>query len=386
MGLFDLFRKGAGREAFAEALVARLKARDWPHEVVYDPGRFVLKTGDSEVNLERSFAAWKSYPARERQGRLDTILNPIFEAAQAKDLAFCAPRLLPVIRSRAQVEAWRLTDGPEMLISAGPAPHLVQVVAVDLPSSIMFPNQQSLEDWGETPAALAARAQANLEARPQTPFTELEPGLFGSAYGDYQDASRLLVAEVFEALPLRGAPVVIPATPGCVLVAGAEDEAGLTALRHVATRHFMASDRPLAYAAIIWRGGEWRPYTAAEGASEAYDLSWEVQRYFEARWTHDALSAFLGREGRAEVVAPIALNLFSEVGAGLSYWAEGEPHLLADMEKVELRPHKGRPFRVRMSDVEAVCGPLPQEPDLYPVWRRAVWPMPQQLAELRARA
>ena len=386
MGLFDLFREGAGRDAFAEALVARLKARDWPHEVVYDPGRFVLKTGDSEVNLERSFAAWKSYPARERQGRLDTILNPIFEAAQAKDLAFCAPRLLPVIRSRAQVEAWRLTDGPEMLISAGPAPHLVQVVAVDLPSSIMFPNQQSLEDWGETPAALAARAQANLEARPQTPFTELEPGLFGSAYGDYQDASRLLVPAIFDALPLRGAPVVIPATPGCVLVAGAEDEAGLAALRLEATQRFASSDRPLSHGAIVRTGGEWRPYTSTEGAEPAFDALWELQRFFEARWTEAAVAAALARGGRTEAVAPVTMNVFAEAAVGVVSWAEGEPHLLADLEKVELRPHKGRPFRVRMSDVEAVCGPLPQEPDLYPVWRRAVWPTPQQLAELRARA
>ena len=63
---------------------------------------------------------------------------------------------------------------------------------------------QTMQQWGVSEEQVHQKAIDNLHHKAPPKFVSLAPGLFGSDYGDYYDAARILLPELAYQLPLPG--------------------------------------------------------------------------------------------------------------------------------------------------------------------------------------
>jgi hypothetical protein len=178
--------------------------------------------------------------------------------------------ILPRLRDRAWFSAVRRQaelelGADETAIDEVMLPHkvlndeLAVHLAYELPTSVMEIGPDRFEAWGVPFDAAYLQAQANLKARSTRSFDSPAPGLFVSPYHDGLDASRMVVPELFEALPVKGKPVVLAPTHDIVFVTGDEDVDGLQQAAGWAEEALL---EPRAHSAVAFRldSGAWTPW------------------------------------------------------------------------------------------------------------------------------
>ena len=112
MSLFDrLFGKKKDPQAeFADKVIAGLKAAGDTRSVTFDPKEFCLKLGTGTAWLGNYFTRYNAAPEAERAAALAFVVESIRTAADPIPDSFeaCRPLLLPTIRPRTEIEAYRL--------------------------------------------------------------------------------------------------------------------------------------------------------------------------------------------------------------------------------------------------------------------------------------
>jgi hypothetical protein len=215
MGLFDFLRGGSKEDRFASAVMKRLRERGWPHPLKYDRLKFEIDIGGDEnpIYLGNIFRDWLKFPKAERPGQLDNAVAFVFEIGADDSWNAVSGKLLPLVRSRLLIES---EMGPSKVLAAS----LSSVLAIDRESSIATVSDGSLMEWGLTFDEAFVIAMDNLRSRSVSQFEKQDGGFYLSIFGDWHDASRMLLPDLFEGLDLLGDPVAIAIVREGVVVAG----------------------------------------------------------------------------------------------------------------------------------------------------------------------
>ena len=182
-----------------------------------------------------------------------------------EDFEDVKPDLLPIVRSRSHFELNQLRSLVEngTPISWPYVPlgeHFGVALVYDLPDAMRSIPQANLDAWGLTLYEVLEIACQNLAALPAKFIgPQSGEGVYLSATGDNYDASRILSSELIGQFQVKGDPVAMIANRDNLIVAGADDAAGLEAMLKMATEALQQL-RPISSVAVRFDGEEWVPW------------------------------------------------------------------------------------------------------------------------------
>jgi hypothetical protein len=368
MGLFDIFSGKGAQDRFGERAVKRLIELGWSQPLRFDPATFTIDLGPDAgtAELENIFKTWSRVPKRDQGTALDQALAFVFELGPDPTFEEAAPMLLPIVRNRLRMMALPLhaataaePDGSPMLTIGE---HIAVFPAIDRPHSLAHVTVAVLSDWGRSFDDVMTVARANLAKLPAPDFKPLVEGVLISEFGDYHDASRLLRPELFQALNLKGDPVVVAVAPEALLVTGSQDLTGLNNLGLLARGALEDAVRPISWAPIILRDGDWIMFQS--DLTAICDL-YVLQKLHDYGQQRLHLMEQVQAEGRKMEVAEF--NLFDN-GEGLQSFVEweGSSTLLPRADLVVLRDETDGRIVRDWDDVASACGDFKLEPQMTP--------------------
>jgi hypothetical protein len=367
LGLFDFLRGGAARDKFAERVMVRLAELGWPHSMKYDAKGFAIDLGGEAgtTSLEALFHDWSRYPRREQAAALDDAIAFVFELGPPPSFDEARGLLVPVIRARSLIDVMgaQPLDDPKANLEGAWRPfadHLAVLVAIDRPHSLTLVNAHTLQEWRRPFEDTLALAVANLRKQEPLRFEPRGDGFYVSDGADFNDIARLLLPDLFAALPLRGAPVVVAAARDCLVVAGAESPTALEAMAEFVVALLDEHARPISYAPMILEGGRWRPFEAPADLAAMRALGKRQQAYDYEQQAPLILER-LHRQERPEAIAEFTLFPASDGVCSLALWVE-PACLLPRSDFVVIRTGASETLVRAWTDVEAACGGLALEP------------------------
>lgn len=256
----------ASWDEFAQICADVLRARGEVRPIKLDQARDRLVVGGPDgpvsfIHLLHARPEWEAAPlgARPRvlHRRFWSSIRNDTNANQEQVLRGVLPRVrdrawFSAVRRQAELElgADEAAIDEVMLPFAPLNEELATHLAYELPSSVTEIAPDRLKAWGLTFDQLFERAKENLRAVSKAPWEEGAPGVFVSPFHDTLDATRIVLPEVFEALKVKGKPVVLAPTHDIVFVTGDEDIEGL---QQVAVWTEEALLEPRAHTAIAFR-------------------------------------------------------------------------------------------------------------------------------------
>lgn len=383
MALFSFLRRRDPKDEFAKQVMARLKARGWSGGATYDRKRFEIRVGDGGVlYLSNTFADWTNYSRDQRQTALDAIVAPLFESHDIPDFDTAAPFLLPLMRNQCDIRAMARVDDDMPPLAWRPfAGPLCSILAVDRPASMALVNETTLADWGKSFEDAYEVALGNLESKSPCRFQRWDAGFYVSDFGDYCDASRLLLPRLFDQLDVKGAPVAVAVSRTTLIVSGSEEPDSLNAMAALVTQALEDDSRPISYAPLLLQDGVWCEFRPD-------DASLAPIRELTARqtlWDYAKQQRALEDERSGREVFIATANSATRDGEVQTWatWTKDVPTLLPRTDYIgitDLSLYLTRSWE----DIEAVCGPFATEEGHYPV-RFFVdrWPSDDQLARLK---
>jgi hypothetical protein len=376
MSLFEFLRRDTNEDRFAKKVMRRLRNRGWQTAIQYDPRRFaiVLAGGNgSTLLLGNAYRDWTRARGVEKSIQLDRATAFAFEPKTSDDFDEVAPRLLPAIRNRTDLENyWRhplfATDRTHNApVVKAFCDALVVGVAVDMPDSIRLVGANQLTTWSRSLDEVLPIAMENLRARNPTRFHRTEHGFYLSSYGDFYDPSRLLLPHVFECLPLRGDPVAVALSWLGMAVAGSEDLQALQAMADFVDEHISKDTRPLSYLPLVLRDREWQPLDCSGPNFAALDRLRVKQSLWDYGHQKTLLEGYFARKGRDVFVATLHALEHKDRIRTWAVWTGEAASLLPEADAIVVRWNGSSHCVVRdWGDIVEFCGPFRIEPGLYP--------------------
>jgi hypothetical protein len=366
---------GKSKKNFAKQYIERLKARGWQSEAIYDSDRFAIVLGDDAGTafLDTVYREWRDLPKSKRFDHLDRAVAWVFERQSSDDYDKISSSLLPVIRNRCQFDnQWRddAVGMKEDFFAGVSKPFcdvLTVALAIDRPSAIQIVSAEIQSRWGRPFDEVLSIAIENLRARSPSRFERAEGGFFTSAYDDHYDASRLLLPELFQGLPLQGDPVAVAVARSGIVVAGSEEYGALDAMAAFVEARLEQETRPISYLPLILRQGTWRPCDTDGASFAALDRLRARQDLWDYKVQKELLEAQFERTGREVFVA--TLNGLRDGGQIRTWttWTSAAASLLPEADAVAMAPElRGQTIVRFWSDIQEQCGPLKAEPGMYP--------------------
>ena len=210
-------------------------------------------------------------------------------------------------------------------------------------------------------------------------------GVYLSATGDNYDASRILSRELIEQFQVKGDPVAMIANRDNLIVAGADDEAGLGAMLKMAGEA-LEQLRPISSVAVRFDGQEWVHWLP----DAEHPLHKEFRHFFFNTLGRDyAEQKELLDRLHAKTKKKIFVATFNVVqdpqGRLLSYavWTETVETWLPETDLVVFGGMEGEPMMVPWSRAMEEVGHMVEAQDIYPP-RYCVreFPTAEQLARM----
>ena len=387
MALLDFLGLGDRRRRFVEQVTEGLRAGGWPHPIEADHRSLQLNLGErlGSVDLEPFLRRWVKAPRSERDAAVREAIG--FVAELDADQGFEATRDLLVPAVRSMELALAELYGAEAQSDQNWRPltaNLAVYVAVDRRYSMSFLSPERLREWGLPFDDLLQIAVANLRERPALAFERDDAGFHVSAGTDGNDVAYLLAPEAFDTLRLQGAPVAIPATRDCLLLAGAEDIGAIEAMAIYAQRLVRQHGPVVALAPIIWSGEGWREYEPGPDQPAVLELR-AMQKEFGDVCERPLLTERLRRQGRPAEVGGLSFIPADLGPQSVALWTAPQC-LLPRADYIVVRAPGGT-FARTWEDVEVACGGLPVEPNTsLPYHRTDAWPSDEALARIEAAA
>jgi len=366
----------------------------------YDEDLFCIELDpERRLFLRNVFTLWLEASATERAELLwhfvcDLDLRPPDDFAEAR------AHLFPRVRSasatsilelelRARGEAFPSTT-PRFPITRA----LEATLAIDFEQSILTMTELP-SAWGVSEDEAWEIALENLRSVSTEAFRELAPGLLASPWQDNYDACRICIPDLFEALPLQGAPVVAVPHRDHLLVTGSEHTAGLRAMG-ARSMQLLTDDRSILGGAFVLRDGRWHPLPTSPDDPATVELhrAYIHDRAGDYEAQKQALEKLYTASGEERFVASFALMREDATGIDRSVtsWTEGVCAAIPRADRVAFvrDPEHPEPevVIVAWTDAEEVAGRyMTHDPSLYPE-RYLIdgFPDDAELATLRDRA
>jgi hypothetical protein len=401
MGLFDRVfgRKTDPRQAFADRIIAGLRAGGMAVPITYDAENFqlLLKVGSIQhkAYLGNHYSHYEKAPQRERPALVAHTLRFIQFSIEPMPESFesCRPALLPSIRTRAEIALLLLqveqdqptVDGMPFADLAG---DLAVTLSIDKPEAIVPVMAHMLERWSVSFDEALAIACDNLRARSRDLFERISPDLYASPWRDSYDSARLLLPELFGQLRVPGRLLAMPAAREGLMLTGSDAPHGLAAMAEFA-RGLPNGMRPISTTILQWTGAGWAPYMLDPACPEHRDLIARQieethQRYAQQK---ELLDAAHQKAGTDIFVASYRVAEF-EGGRFKSdaVWGEGLDTLIPRVDRLMLMPAVGtRVIVVPWETAWDLVGKYLSATDFHPArFRVREFPSEAELATLAA--
>ncbi|WP_157573984.1 hypothetical protein [Nocardia jejuensis] len=145
------------RDQFASRIVEQLLTRGMRNPS-YNPASFQIRYDSKTLDLHNIFHEFRKLHPREWNEWIEHVVSTILSPHRTPQTWEEARTLLrPVLRRRLQ-------HTPTALPQRTPYPLIDELVAIDLPNTIMFPTRTQLENWGVSTDDAFDTAQRNLSA------------------------------------------------------------------------------------------------------------------------------------------------------------------------------------------------------------------------------
>jgi hypothetical protein len=367
--LFDLFRSDSERDRFAKLITGRLMKAGYPRPS-YDSQAFKLSVpGGADIWLWNAMKAWKRAPKNSKEREIEVLLGSLAEGEELEPFETLSAKLLPMVRSRAQLAAW--TIDPEVAmdgladVTAAFCESMAIGIGIDRPSSIQHVGGNQLTGWSRSFDEALSIAIENIRSRSPCKFERMDGGFFLSDYGDFWDASRILLPHLFEQLDLAGDPVAVVMEREAVVVAGSDDRAALNAMAEYVEAELPQADRPVSYRPIMLHQGAWRPMDTSRDGLEALDRLRALEILSNCQLQQKVLEDHLHRQGR-DVYVALVDGIRCEGRLKTYSVTTDVDTLFAEVDAVGLELPGDRRFAVSWRDFVAICGPFQLEPDVFP--------------------
>jgi uncharacterized protein YtpQ (UPF0354 family) len=265
VGLLNLFGGGA-KDRFAQMLMKRFRDRNCPWKLTYDPKAFTIDAGaeGGTIYLANYFRDWHAYPASQRDAALDQIVSiHLNYKDQPVDWQSARASVLPALRNFEALAELGHSNGISMRPFAG---DVGQLFVLDGPSTMALVTDSVFRDWRMDFDEVLAIALDNLRRLGEPQFQREESGYFIARYGDYHDASRVLLPEHLASLDLQGDPVALILSRMDLVVMGAEDREALNAAGEVIADAWPTITRPVSFIPYVCRGGVWSSFEGGDHA------------------------------------------------------------------------------------------------------------------------
>lgn len=399
MRWIDYFFGPPSKDKFARLVLAEIAKTKLEEPLTYDPEHFKLqREGVGFINLANIYREYCEAPRNLRAAVLQRFIKGMISSRQfelPEEFEDVHPDLLPVIRSRFQIESVRLQamlqGGDKLNIPQQPiGDHLALSLVYDMPHTMQSIGQHDLDAWDVTFYEAVEAARHNLEQMNNFAVASLDDRVFVTATGDNYDASRLLLVDVIRTFPVRGQPVAIVPNRDTLLIAGQDDVEGLQLLATLAEEAYQ-KPRPISGATLTLVDDEWQTWLP-EPSSPAYNRLHELQlRSVSAEYADQKELLEKLHEVRGEDIFVASFSGMQDTTTGqmTSYcvWPRGVPTLLPETEEIFLMG--GDPedpellARVPWQRVQQIVGHLLQPQDFYPPrYLVTDFPNEQQLAKL----
>ena len=245
--------------------------------------------------------------------------------------------------------------------------------------------ESACRDWGRSFDEVLGIALDNLRARSPCRFERQPEGYYLSDFGDWHDASRLLLPDLFQQLELRGDPVAIAIVREGLVVAGSEDVPGLTAMAAFAEASFLGATRPISRAPLVFRQGAWLPFEPQDPALSSLNVQWARQRAWDYGQQAEMLEPYFVAIQLDRFLAPLEIVKDGSRSRTWTSWAWNANPLLPKADAVVLLGEGGQALPRLWQDVEALCGPFQAEGATYPQrYNCGDWPDAETLQRLAA--
>ncbi len=367
------------KDDFAQLMIDRIHQAGEKGFIAYQPEEFRLRGEGVRSAALMLGNAYKEYCGADEEIRERVIrlwVRNWFSLLRdmPEDFEDVRPDLLPIVRSRSHFELNQLRSIVESgtPISWPYVPlgeHFGVALVYDLPDAMRSVPQANLDAWGLTlyeALEIASQNLADLPAKFIGP--QSGDGVYLSATGDNYDASRILSPELIGQFRVQGDPVAMIANRDNLIVAGADDSAGLEAMLKLATEA-LKQLRPISSIAVRFDGEEWVPWLP-EASHALYHPFRRL--YFDALGRDYAEQKELLDRLHAKTNKNVFVATFNVVqdpqGRLLSYavWTESAETLLPETDLVVFGGRESKPSMVPWSGAMEAVGHLLEPVDIYP--------------------
>lgn len=352
-------------DRFARRVVEALHAASPQVRVAYDPQAFELRHVDDASAGQRTFfhntyAEFQRLPLEEQDAHIARFVRFIGESRNPRPTGDAAlDMLLPVLRSRADVLAVCAQQKGDFAYARASRPFcetMLLMLALDSDLAIGLVTDETLDELGLTFDDALGIAIGHLDEKGSHNFAQLAEGTFVTVCGDYYDASRILIPEMFRQLPVNGNPVAIVQARSAVLVTGSEDMDGLAMIAGVALEELDDNERAVALSPIELSDGQWRPIAIAPHHPQALKNLVPTQLAWAYNATQEAVQELLGDD--IFVSSALLVNQ-DDKAATVATWAAGVPTAVPLVDAILIEQDGGFPKLCRsLEDVLKVCGPF----------------------------
>jgi uncharacterized protein YtpQ (UPF0354 family) len=384
------------QDDFARLMIDRIQRAGEKGRLSYQRDEFRIR-GEGErsaaLMLGNAFKEYCAAEEAERERVLKHWVRNWFNLLRDMPEEFedVKPDLLPIVRSRSHFELNQLRGLAESgtPISWPYVPlgeHFGVALVYDLPDAMRSVPQANLDTWGLTlyeALEIACQNLAELPAKFIGP--QSGDGVYLSATGDNYDASRILSRELIDQFQVAGDPVAMIPNRDTLIVAGADDEAGLDAMAKMAAKA-LEQLRPISSVAVRYDGNDWVPWMPEAG----HPLYKQFRRFFFDTLGRDyaeqkeLLDKLHARTNKNYFVATYDV-VQDPQGRLSSYmvWTERVESLLPQTDLIVFGSMDGDPAMVPWSKAMDVVGHFLESLDIYPPrYRVREFPTAAQLAAM----
>jgi hypothetical protein len=368
------------REQFARLVTKSIQQAGETRPIKYDSEGFCLTVEDEELwvfDLEQHYPKFCTQPETKREKWLTGIVNAWKVRLQGLPDAFDAlhPRLLPIIRARAELECGRLQASVADNFPTPPtyhpiAGHLGLALIYEWPGSIQYITQNHLQKWGVTFAEAVEAARGNLAQRQQRFEASSVQGLHISRTDDSLGASGLLLLDAIRGLQVSGDVIAVVPEQSKLLVAGSEDSSALAAMAKM-TEEGLNQPHPVSGIAMRLDGDSWVPWLPDPGHPQHRALAVLRLQTTERDYRRqtDLLKKVHKQTDQEVSVARLLLGQDESTGEAFSYclWSPVVPALLPRTDRVAfMEEDDDLPMLVDWDRVCEVLGHLMEPQGMYP--------------------
>lgn len=401
--LFGGREERSPEDAFADALITRIKSAGYDGDLEYDADDFRIRLTDSEGddagiwNLHNIYVEYTQAEEEDKETVLSHCARTILSLGRdlPDEFEHAKPDLLPSVRSRSYFENADLQGQIEHDRDASVprhdfAEHLAAGLVYDFPEGMHLITQSTLDDWGVSFYEAMEVAKQNLSER-ECAVAVLGDSVYVLSTNDAYDSARLLNLELIRRFEVQGQLVALPANRDALIITGSEDPEGLSMLIDLAEQSLDAA-RPVTMNLYRLVDDEWESWSLPEEHPARSKLI-VMQTGFlldEHSEQKELLEELFEKEHRVVFVASFNAVAKQDTGEAFSYavWSESVPTLLPRADYVMFNRAIGEDEsetlgRVPWDRVQSIAGDLMTPEEFYPPrWLVVDFPTAEQIAAM----